>query len=62
MQEGGYRVGVSNIDPYRYYYGAISPVKGLEIDGRITEVLGVPALTAGYGNTKDKAIDRKSVV
>ena len=59
MQEGGYRVGVSNIDPYRYYYGAISPVKGLEIDGRITEVLGVPALTAGYGNTKDKAIDLK---
>ena len=59
MEEGRYRVGVSNIDPYRYYYGAISPVKGLEIDGRVTEVLGVPALTAGYGNTKDKAIDLK---
>ncbi|MEA2014610.1 MAG: YjbH domain-containing protein, partial [Thermodesulfobacteriota bacterium] len=59
MKEGGYRVGISNIDPYRYYYGAISPLKGLEIDGRITEVLGVPALTANYGNDKDKAIDLK---
>jgi hypothetical protein len=59
LKEGRYRIGVSQIDPYRYYYGAVSPLKGLEIDGRITEVLDVPALTAAYGNFKDKAVDLK---
>jgi len=59
MKEGGYRVGISNIDPYWYYYGAVSPLNGLEIGGRITKVEGVPALTADYGDTKDKAIDLK---
>ena len=59
IKEGGYRVGISNIDPYWYYYGAVSPLKGLEIDGRITKVEGIPALTADYGDTKDKAIDLK---
>lgn len=59
MKEGEFRVGVSQIDPYRYYYGAMSPLKGLEIGGRITEVLDVPALSANYGNFKDKAIDLK---
>ncbi len=59
LREGRYRVGAAQMDPYRYYYGAVSPLKGLEIGGRITEVLGVPALLSGYGNTKDKAIDLK---
>ena len=59
MREGRYRVGASQIDPYRYYYFAVSPLKGLEIEGHVTEVLGVPALLAGYGNTKDKALDLK---
>ncbi len=59
MKEGEYRVGISNIDPYWHYYGAVSPLKGLEIDGRITKVEGIPALTADYGDTKDKAIDLK---
>ncbi|MBI5683284.1 MAG: YjbH domain-containing protein, partial [Deltaproteobacteria bacterium] len=51
--------GVSQIKPYRYYYMGVSPLKGLEIDGRITEVIDIPALTSGYGNYKDKAIDLK---
>lgn len=59
LREGRYRIGAGQADPYRYYYGAISPLKGLEIGGRFTEVLGVPALLAGYGNTKDKAVDLK---
>lgn len=59
IRENSYRIGISQIHPYRYYYGAVSPVKGLEIDGRITEVIGVPALTAAYGNFKDKALDFK---
>jgi hypothetical protein len=59
LKEGRYRVGASQISPYRYYYAEISPLKGLEIGGRLTEVQGVPALSAAYGNTKDKAIDLK---
>ena len=64
LEHGQFRVGVSQVDPYRYYYGAVSPLKGLEIDGRITEALGIKANTedqrwAGYGNNKDKAIDLK---
>lgn len=59
MKEGRYRAGISNIDPYWHYYGAVSPIKGLEIDGRITKVAGISALTTNYGDTKDKAIDLK---
>ena len=60
MRENSYRLGFSQVKPYRYYYGAISPLKGLEIDGRITEVLGVQGLAnPEYGNFKDKAIDIK---
>ncbi len=59
MRENSYRIGASQIDPYRYFYGAVSPVKGLEVNGRITEVLRVPALTQDYGNFKDKTIDLK---
>ena len=63
MEDGKFRVGVSQIDPYRYYYGAVSPLKGLEIDGRFTEILGLdissnPGWT-GYGNYKDKTFDLK---
>ena len=63
LKEGRYRIGVSQIDPYRYYYGAVSPLKGLEIDGRVTEELGNDISSSpgwsGYGNNKDKAVDFK---
>lgn len=59
LKKGRYRAGISQIDPYRYFYGAVSPLKGLEIGGRITEIRGVAALTADYGNYKDKAVDLK---
>lgn len=59
LKESRYRIGISQIEPYRYYYGVVSPLKGLEIGGRITEVRGVPAFTADYGNYKDKAVDLK---
>ena len=59
MKEDSFRLGAGQIRPYRYYYGAISPLKGLEIDGRITEVLGVPSGLANQKNYKDKAIDLK---
>ena len=47
------------MDPYRYYFIALSPIKGLEIGGRVTEIIGVKALQSGYGNYKDKALDIK---
>lgn len=59
LEENKFRAGISQIDPYRYYYIAVSPFKNLEIDGRVTEVIGVKALQSGYGNTKDKAFDVK---
>lgn len=57
-----YRVGISQADPYRYYYVSASLLKGLEIEGRVTEILGTKIQTpgwAGYGNYKDKAVDIK---
>ncbi len=61
MKENSFRIGISQIKPYGYYYGTISPLKGLEIDGRITEIRGVPGFQLGgpYGDYKDKAIDLK---
>ncbi|MFQ5586412.1 MAG: YjbH domain-containing protein [Thermodesulfobacteriota bacterium] len=61
LRENTYRIGVSQEDPYRYYYGVISPFEGIEIGGRITEVLGVEAFEefGAYGNTRDKAADIK---
>lgn len=63
IRENSYRIGFSQVEPYRYYYGAISPLKGLEIDGRLTETLvsiDQPGTNwEGYGNYKDKAVDVK---
>lgn len=61
MKEGTFRIGASQVHPYRYYYGAVSPLKGLEIDGRITEVMGVRGFADSpeYGNYKDKDLDVK---
>lgn len=64
LENGKFRVGVGYVDPYLHYYGAVSPLRGLEIDGHITEVLGTevgkdnPAWK-GYGNFKDKYIGLK---
>ncbi|MBA4390249.1 MAG: hypothetical protein C0399_04850 [Syntrophus sp. (in: bacteria)] len=60
LKENSYRVGVSQIDPYRYYYLALSPFKGVELSGKVTEILGVAASPgdpkwSGYGNDKDKS-------
>ena len=43
LKKHTYRIGASQEDPYRYFFGAISPFRGLEIGGRITEVIGVEA-------------------
>lgn len=64
IEYGKYRVGFTQVNPYRYYYGTISPLPRVEINGRITEVMGVEAGSGSdvwkdYGNTKDKAVDLK---
>lgn len=64
MKENSVRFGFSQLKPYRYYYGAVSPLKGLEIDLRVTEILDTALDKSdpkweGYGNKKDKAIDFK---
>jgi len=59
MREGRFRVGFTTAKPYNYYYGAVTPIKGLEFIGGITEIMDFPALTANYGNYKDKSIGIK---
>ncbi len=62
MEENTFRVGIGQINPYRYYFVAFSPLKGLEMDGRLTEILGTKIQDPGwqgYGNYKDKSLDIK---
>ena len=64
LPENKFRFGISQISPYRYYYVTVSPLKGLELDGKVTEFIDVPANNTspewqGYGNYKDKSVDLK---
>jgi hypothetical protein len=64
IKENSYRIGASQVDPYRYYYMTFSPFKGIELNGKVTEILGVKASSSDpkfkdYGNTKDKSFDAK---
>lgn len=64
MNEGRWRTGISQVNPSRTYYAVISPFNGLEIDGRVTEILGTEKEVEkgrfeGYGNNKDKSADVK---
>lgn len=57
MEEDTIRLGFSQIKPYQHYYGATSPFKGLEINMKVTEFMGVSF--AEQYTTKDKAVDLK---
>jgi len=61
MKENRYRLGATQVHPYRYYYGTIGLFDRIEVNGRVTEVIGVPGFNDNnsYGNYKDKAIDAK---
>jgi hypothetical protein len=60
LNEGRFRAGAGQVDPYRYYYLVLSPFKSLEFTGRVTETMGVPSgLGSAYGNDKDKSMDLK---
>jgi len=63
MPENRYRVGATQVHPYRYYFGTVGLFDRLEVNGRVTEIIGVKAFTnlpgSGYGNDRDKAVDAK---
>ncbi len=64
MKENRFRAGASQVDPYRAYYFTLGVFDRIEVNGRVTEILGVKASSddpdwSGYGNYKDKAIDFK---
>ena len=52
-----YRMGWQEISPYRHIYAALSPFKGLELDGRVTEFKG--STFADQGSAKDKVFNAK---
>ena len=59
IKKDSYRLGYSQIKPYRYYYGAVSPLQGMELDLRVTEVIDLPGFEESSENFKDKAFDMK---
>ena len=61
MPENRYRLGATQVHPYRYYFGTVGIYGRIEVNWRVTEVLGVPGFdnTSSYGNYKDKAVDAK---
>ena len=62
MKVDKYRIGSSFVYPYWKFYGTFSPIKGLELNGLITDIIGVSGFGneyRNYGNYKDKEIDFK---
>jgi len=62
MKINKYRIGASFVYPYWRFYGTFSPLKGLELNGLITDIVGVSGFGnryKSYGNYKDKDIDFK---
>jgi hypothetical protein len=61
MKENRFRLGATQVHPYRYYFGTVGLFDRIEITGRVTEVIGVPGFdnNTSYGNFKDKAVDVK---
>ena len=42
MPENRYRLGATQVHPYRYYYGTVGLFDRIEVNGRVTEVIDVP--------------------
>ncbi|HEX8043501.1 YjbH domain-containing protein [Candidatus Deferrimicrobium sp.] len=63
MPENRFRLGATQVHPYRYYFGTVGLFDRLEVNGRVTEIIGVKAFTnlpgSSYGDYKDKAVDAK---
>jgi hypothetical protein len=61
MAENRFRLGATQVHPYRYYFGTVGLFDRIEVNGRVTEVSGVPGFSTSdsYGDYKDKAFDVK---
>ncbi len=61
MKENRYRLGATQVHPYRYYFGTVGLFDRVEVNGRVTQVIGVPGFNnnKSYGDFKDKAVDAK---
>ena len=61
MTENRYRLGATQVRPYRYYFGTVGLFDRIEVNGRVTGIIGVPGFdnNTSYGNYKDKAVDAK---
>jgi hypothetical protein len=57
MAENRYRLGATQVHPYRYYFGTVGVFDWLEVNGRIIEAIGIPTNTGS--SSKDKAVDAK---
>jgi hypothetical protein len=57
MKENRYRIGATQVHPYRYYFGTVGLFDWLEVNGRVNEALGIPTKTGS--SSKDKAVDAK---
>ena len=57
MPENRYRLGATQVHPYRYYFGTVGLFDWLEVNGRINEAIGIPTKTGS--SSKDKAVDAK---
>ena len=66
MPENRFRVGATQVHPYRYLFGTVGLFDRLEVNGRVTEIIGVEAFTnlpgSSFGNDKDKEVDAKFLV
>ena len=57
MPENRYRLGATQVHPYRFYYATVGLFDRIEVNGRVTEALGIPTKTGS--SSKDKAFDFK---
>ena len=57
MPENRYRLGATQVHPYRYYFGTVGLYDRFEVNLRLDESLGIPSRTGR--SSKDKAFDFK---
>jgi hypothetical protein len=57
MKENRFRLGATQVHPYRYYFGTVGLFDRIEVNGRLNESLGISTQTGS--SSKDKAFDFK---
>lgn len=61
LNDGQFRFGYAQANPYIWYTGGLGLLPGLEFSGRFTEISNIQTTLGGgaYGTYKDKALDLK---